>query len=204
MMPKKPLIGQRFGMLTVIEDVWPKTSKHLCVCRCDCGKIVTRSYCSLTKDVKTVRSCGCNNVKRKPLNVTMFNAYRGLVARHPEVRNYWPNRITFAKAAINFDGYNPSEKQSLTRKDASKGYEPNNMRWKSQSENYPRIRSYYWLSYWHPEIKLYWPNYDVFWEQAKNLTGFDPKAKQRLDRIEYGHGFYPKNLRWVTLNERSS
>ena len=133
MMPKHPLAGQRFGLLTVIEDIWDERGGHLCKCRCDCGNEVLKAYKSLTSFHKRPQSCGCFKVKNQAQAISFGNAFRGLMYNHPELRNIYLNRAYFAKVAVQFEGYDASKKQYLARKDRRKGYTPENMLWR----NYP-------------------------------------------------------------------
>lgn len=55
---KKPdIIGERYGKLTVIEDLGVKNGRQIFKCLCDCGNVteVTRS------NLHTTNSCGCLN-----------------------------------------------------------------------------------------------------------------------------------------------
>lgn len=51
--------GQRLGMLTVIERVDNYGAGVLWKCKCDCGKIVTRTANWLTKPCSGQKNCGC-------------------------------------------------------------------------------------------------------------------------------------------------
>ena len=130
MMPKKPLAGQRFGLLTVVEDIWGEHGDHLCRCCCDCGNEIVKAYRSLVALHKLTDSCGCFKVKNRAQNVSFSNCYRGLMYSHPELRDVYPTRAYFAKVAVHFDGYDARKKQYLARKDKRKGYTPNNLQWR--------------------------------------------------------------------------
>lgn len=54
---KKPIIGLRFGMLEVEEQLPYST----CRCKCDCGKTIYVRRCNLTSG--NTKSCGCNAYK---------------------------------------------------------------------------------------------------------------------------------------------
>lgn len=51
------LIGQRYGLLTVIEELAQKGTKRRFFCRCDCGNTVTALMDSLRSG--NTKSCGC-------------------------------------------------------------------------------------------------------------------------------------------------
>jgi len=60
MQPKKLHIGKRFGKLTIIDQI-----KHkLCICKCECGTITTKSTNNVIKG--NTKSCGCiSSINRK-------------------------------------------------------------------------------------------------------------------------------------------
>ena len=60
--PKKSIIGERYGRLTIIGENRDKTYLRA-ICRCDCGNIVSSSYAHLTKGDKI--SCGCHKKELK-------------------------------------------------------------------------------------------------------------------------------------------
>lgn len=138
MMPRKPLIGQRFGMLTVLSDIWDEHGKHLCACRCDCGNEVVRDARHLRNaQNKKPLSCGCNQIKKnKTHSGSFYNAYWYLTFWHPETKGFWPTRAHFAKQAVTFKGYDPTKRQHLTRIDARKPYGPSNMMWRTVNERH--------------------------------------------------------------------
>jgi hypothetical protein len=66
------LVGLRFGALTVLEQSADKRGHLVWVCRCDCGKVVTRLTESLTGWENI--SCGCRKgiARRKDLTDQRF------------------------------------------------------------------------------------------------------------------------------------
>ena len=60
-MPKKNLIGQKFGKLTVLRDSGKRASNGgiLWECQCDCGNIVNVIGSNLTRKKHPTQSCGC-------------------------------------------------------------------------------------------------------------------------------------------------
>lgn len=55
------LIGQRFGMLVVLEEIDSDTNQRMWLCKCDCGNIVRRT----SAELKYFYSCGCLQNKSK-------------------------------------------------------------------------------------------------------------------------------------------
>ena len=55
--------GDRFGRLTVVEQVQTYMDKHrkrlVYLCRCDCGELTRVIESSLAREVSATRSCGC-------------------------------------------------------------------------------------------------------------------------------------------------
>ncbi len=56
--PALGLVGQKFGKLTVVEEVPGRNNGSICVCDCDCGSVGRRVVASKLRK-KSVRSCGC-------------------------------------------------------------------------------------------------------------------------------------------------
>lgn len=55
------MIGQKFGMLTVLKRVFdPNVKEILWECKCDCGNTCVRSTSTLKR--KTFSNCGCYNI----------------------------------------------------------------------------------------------------------------------------------------------
>ncbi len=70
----KNLLGQRFGKLLVIKRFGSdKDRKALWECKCDCGKICTKSTNDLLNS--HVKSCGCSNSKGELQIRQLLNKY---------------------------------------------------------------------------------------------------------------------------------
>lgn len=154
------LSGKRYGMLTVIsfshrEKVSGKY-KYYWVCKCDCGKIVTRRVDGL-KNKKSVVSCGCyrkkildahnfkiNNPNKShgQTKTRLYKIYAKMKERcyyekYPEYYLYGGRGIKLCdewlKSFENFrdwavqNGYDDS--LSIDRIDPDGNYEPHNCRW---------------------------------------------------------------------------
>ncbi len=71
------LIGQKFGLLTVVDDGEPylwrgRVSKRTLVCECDCGNSTTVRSDALRS--KHTRSCGCEKVRETVARATRHGA----------------------------------------------------------------------------------------------------------------------------------
>ena len=154
------LIGQKFGMLTVVSLVGKdKRGNKLWGCVCDCGNVKKHPVRASELKRGTTRSCGCimhETNKRK-------NATHGMTGTriHSEYK-YMMNRC-YCKSSHSWDNYGGrgisvcdewkgnflafyqwamengySDELSLDRIDVNKGYSPENCRWataKQQSNN---------------------------------------------------------------------
>lgn len=82
-MPKKidpnDIVGNRYGMLTVIDYAGKKGNNHYYTCRCDCGNesVVRRSHLMLNE----TRSCGCTSAFRADTSDIIGKRYGKLVVK---------------------------------------------------------------------------------------------------------------------------
>lgn len=153
----KDITGQRFGLLTVIENVGKdKRGEAIWLCRCDCGNETTTTGYKLRSG--WTKSCGClqtaqrkkgfnkrhgmtdtklytiwQNMKRRcyDKNNIMFSHYGG---RGICVCSEWLSRFeTFAEWA-KLTGY--VEGLSIERIDVNGNYEPSNCKWIEKQKQY--------------------------------------------------------------------
>jgi hypothetical protein len=144
------VIGQKFGMLTIIADA-PKMHKARrvrCVCECGAGSIK-----NLT-NLKTghTKSCGCEafklgrNKTHGLTKSTEYKSYRKMIERCYDINdisyhNYGGRGISvcsrWRRSFENFIadmGMKPHPRMSLDRIDTNGNYEPSNCRWLTQKE----------------------------------------------------------------------
>lgn len=156
-MKKINLSGNRFGMLTVVqEDNSPNTKRSKWICRCDCGNLTSVFTHQLTSG-KT-QSCGCkkskcnNLVTRKDRKAKrLYDIWRGMKKRcnlqtDKDYHRYggsgisvcqeWNNSfMSFYTWSIE-NGYD--DNLTIDRVDTFGNYEPDNCRWvdiKTQERN---------------------------------------------------------------------
>ena len=160
MKPIEIIAGIRFGKLMVIKESEPIFNKsgnkiRMIECKCDCGNIKTTRLTLLRSNQTT--SCGCFHKQKissifkkhgdsltpeyicwndmlKRCNNINNKAYKHYGARGIKVDksfNKWEN---FKEYLINTIGLRPSNKYSLDRINNDGNYEPDNIRWTTQSE----------------------------------------------------------------------
>ena len=80
----KPTPGERFGRLTIVEEVQRASSgKRRFLCRCDCATEIVVFGFSLTSVTRPTKSCGCLQTE-KAVEANVGNEYRLI---HGDARN---------------------------------------------------------------------------------------------------------------------
>lgn len=150
--PKRDISGQRFGHLVAIRPTSSPTLPTRWLCQCDCGAQHSAAISNLTSG--HVKSCGCQRFRRGPDNpsykhgmadktriysiwVTMIKRCRNPNAHAYE--RYGGRGITVCERWHTFTNFyadmgDPPPKLTLDRIDNDKGYQPDNCRWATRSE----------------------------------------------------------------------
>jgi hypothetical protein len=148
--PRVVFVGERYGRLTVTQQRSPgEKDVHV---RCDCGTAKTVPFKNLGR---STNSCGCLHVEQlvarstkhghavgKPTSTYM--TWQDMVGRctnpsHKRWDDYGGRGITICERWRKFEnfltdmGERPG-RLTLDRIDNSRGYEPSNCRWTTQSE----------------------------------------------------------------------
>lgn len=142
----KPVeIGERFGCVSVIAEVFPRESPHKVVIRCDCGTRKTVQYRSLVTG--NTKSCGCAKTTRQNASNTHaaeLSIWYGMLKRCYNPKNasykYYGGRgITvcdrWRESFETFLGDMGSRPNGLTldRINNDGNYEPSNCKWTTLS-----------------------------------------------------------------------
>lgn len=150
---QKDLIGQRFGKLVVIENLFNKGTKK---CRCDCGNIVEVQTYNLTRG--TTQSCGCLKSKGElkintlltEMKISFKTQYSFNDCRFPDTQRlaYFDYAIFHNEqliCLIEFDGTQHYTGWSQKQESLEKIQQKDNFKNKyCQQHNIPLIRIPYW------------------------------------------------------------
>ena len=151
--PQNPIkVGTRFGRLEVVGIATPKNRRSRSVCKCDCGKTVTRTNTELRRGLQ---SCGCllsdahmkHGGSRRGHRERLWEIFNGIKARceHPKSNIYkyyggrgisicrkWRDDYTKFREWALKNGY--KDGLSIDRINPDGNYEPGNCRWITQRE----------------------------------------------------------------------
>lgn len=185
-------IGQKYGMLTVVEFVRIKNRRSIWKCLCDCGNTVEREGHRLLRD--NLHSCGCyvhnkaalfhpetkQKIKRlKSIWRNMkdrcekqhYSAYKWYGARGITVCTNWENIDNFIEWAW-LSGY--QNHLTLDRIDNDSGYAPMNCRWANASQQANNTRRN-WPIAAFGEVKNF-----TKWIEDPRCTVSGPTLKKRI------------------------
>lgn len=151
-----PMVGRRFGRLTVIAEGQKKgksTNRHW-ICRCDCGSI-TKPICAASLRGGRTKSCGCihsellvaRNTIHGKCRTKLHGVWNGMKQRclnpnNRKYKDYGGRGITVCEEWLNsFDAFYEwaiasgyAESLSIDRVDVNGNYEPSNCRWATAME----------------------------------------------------------------------
>lgn len=177
----KPLKGQIFSRLTVLEDYKNEKGIHYCKCECSCPNHTIVNIRASHLTAKEIVSCGClgrensrkASTKHGFYGTRFYKAWRAMKGRctnnsYMSIKNYKSRGITYCKEwedFINFknDMYESYLKHikeygekdtSLDRIDNNKGYYKENCRWATRKIQQNNRRGCVHIEY-KGETKLY-------------------------------------------------
>jgi hypothetical protein len=157
------LVGQRFGLLTVLARVGSAKNRVLWQCACDCGRTDIVTNGNLLQRGKK-KSCGCaigemisaakrtHGQKGSGGPTQVYRAWLGikqrcLNPRYPDWHNYGGRGITVCERwADSFEAFYadvgdpPGPDLSIDRINNDGNYEPGNVRWATRSEQNKNVR----------------------------------------------------------------
>tara|TARA_R110000765_G_scaffold376076_2_gene466781 strand:+ start:1523 stop:2149 length:627 start_codon:yes stop_codon:yes gene_type:complete len=150
---------KQYGRLTVVKELKKINYKKIFLCKCSCGNETETRFDHL-RDGST-KSCGClkrelatkrmtkHGEAKSGAKSTLFNAWCAMKGRcynknNQDYKTYGARGITVYEGWIdNFSDFSTyvnkelgerPNKYSLDRIDNNKGYEPNNLKWSSPTE----------------------------------------------------------------------
>lgn len=146
----KNLKGMTFGKLTVVRESGrhAKSRKVLWECLCSCGNYTVTTGDTLQSG--NTSSCGCGLVKHGLHKHTLYRTWSDMIRRCHEpnstayeyyggrgivVCDEWKSSVEkFIQDVEEILGEKPSPSHTLDRIDTNLGYQPDNVRWASKSE----------------------------------------------------------------------
>ncbi len=148
-------VGQKYSMLTVIEELPISQNGRTFKCMCDCGNAHTVLMQHLVR--LKIKSCGCHRRKTSTRHGMWesreYSSWENMIQRclNPKARKYYlygGRGITVCEewlksfAAFYADMGPRPEGTSLDRKDSEKGYYKDNCKWSTFKEQSVNVRSF--------------------------------------------------------------
>jgi hypothetical protein len=146
-------IGQKFNMLTVLEELPVGPNGRVLRCQCDCGNIKQVLLPHLMRSL--IKSCGCYKrtlaTKHGMWESREYSSWENMIQRctNPKARKYYLyggrgitvcNRWLESFKAFYEDMGPRPENTSLDRLDNDKGYYKDNCRWSNPREQLVNVR----------------------------------------------------------------
>ena len=144
-MKKINLVGKQFGELKVIKEAFSK-NRTSWECLCSCGNtIVVLSTNLITRNTTSCHGKGKLLIKHGKFKHPCYNSWRSMIQRcenknSSDYKNYGKLGITVCKSWRNIEnfindmGLPPSKSHTIDRIDNSKGYNKQNCRWATKTE----------------------------------------------------------------------
>lgn len=148
-------IGQKFNMLTVLEELPVGSNGRVLKCQCDCGKVKQVLLPHLVRSL--IKSCGCHKrrmaTKHGMWESREYASWENMIQRctNPKARKYYlygGRGITVCEEWRNsfiafYEDMGPRpHNTTLDRKDSDKGYYKENCKWSNPREQLVNVRTF--------------------------------------------------------------
>lgn len=160
--------GERYGRLTIVNELLTVNKRRFFKCSCDCGNMIEIHLERLR--IGNTKSCGCLRRETTSASFTShgerkgkgsspeYRSWAGMMARcfnkkNARYKDYGGRGITVTERWNDFSnfladmGRKPSSKHSLDRIDNNGNYEPSNCRWATWHEQKLNTRAARFIEY---------------------------------------------------------